>query len=102
MEIDNVHKGSHKKKSVVLRFPSSKDRMWANAPKFRPGQSGYFVLHKVPMGQDAHGKVTAMAAGSPDVQGEYYTALHQEDFQPFQQHGPLHEMFGAAEEPDES
>ena len=102
VEIDNVQKGSHDKKSVTLRFPSSKDRMWADAPKFKPGQSGYFVLHKTPMGQDKQGKVAAMAAGSPEVQDEYYTALHQEDFQPFDHQGPLHEMFGATEEPDES
>ena len=102
VEIDNVHKGSHDKKSVVLRFPSSKDRMWADAPKFRPGQSGYFVLHKVPMGQDSQGKVAAMEAGSPEVQDEYYTALHREDFQPFEHQSPLHEMFGAPEEPGES
>ena len=102
VEIDSVHKGSHDKKSVTLRFPSSKDRMWADAPKFKPGQSGYFVLRKTPMGQDKQGKVVAMAAGSPEVQDEYYTALHGEDFQPFEHEGTLHEMFGAAEEPDES
>jgi hypothetical protein len=102
VEIDSVHKGSHDKKSVTLRFPSSKDRMWADAPKFKPGQSGYFVLHKTPMGQDKQGKVAAMAAGSPEVQDEYYTALHGEDFQPFEHAGTLHEMFGAAEEPGEN
>jgi hypothetical protein len=102
VEIDDVHKGSENKKSIVVRFPNSKDRMWVNAPKFRPGQSGYFVLHKVPMGQDAHGKVAAMEADSPEVQDEYYTALQPEDFQPFEQQGPLKDMFGAAEKPDES
>ena len=102
VEIDNVHKGAHDKKSVVLRFPSSKDRMWANAPKFRPGQSGYFVLHKTPMGQDKHGKVMAMAAGSEGIKDEYYTALHAEDFQPFEHQGPLQEMFSATEEPGET
>ena len=102
VEIDNVHKGAHDKKNVVLRFPSSTDRMWVNAPKFRPGQSGYFVLHKTPMGQDKHGKVMAMAAGSEGVQDEYYTALHKEDFQPLEHHGPLAEMFSATEEPNET
>lgn len=102
VEIDSVHKGSHDKKSITLRFPSSKDRMWVDAPKFKPGQSGYFVLHKTPMGQDKQGKVVAMAASSPEVQHEYYTALHGEDFQPFEHEGTLHEMFGAAKEPVES
>ncbi len=95
VEIDDIHKGSADKKSVVVRFPSSKDRMWADAPKFRPGQTGYFVLHKAPMGIDAHGKVAAMAADSPAVQDEYYTALHEEDFQSFEHQGPLQEMFSS-------
>lgn len=98
VEIDDVHKGSHDKKNVVVRFPSSKDRMWADAPKFRPGQGGYFVLHKTPMGQDAHGKLTALAAGSEGVEDEYYTALHSDDFQPYGHQGPLHEMFSATKE----
>ena len=102
VEIDNVHKGTHDKKNVVLRFPSSKDRMWVNAPKFRPGQTGVFVLHKTPMGQDKHGKVMAMAAGSEGIQDEYYTALHAEDFQPSGHQGPLQEMFSATEEPGEA
>jgi hypothetical protein len=101
VEIDDVHKGSHDKKSVVVRFPSSKDRMWANAPKFRPGQGGYFVLHKTPMGKDAHGQPAAMAVGSEGVK-EYYTAIHQEDFQPYERQGPLHEMFSATKDSDDS
>lgn len=102
VEIDDVHKGSHDKKSVVVRFPSSKDRMWADAPKFRPGQGGYFVLHKTPMGQDAHGRTMAMAAGSKGIEDEYYTALHSEDFQPYERQGPLHEMFSATKDPGDS
>jgi len=54
------------------------------------------------MGQDKHGKVMAMAAGSEGVQDEYYTALHKEDFQPLEHHGPLAEMFSATEEPNET
>jgi hypothetical protein len=102
VEVNNVHKGKYDKKSVVLRFPSSKDRMWAKAPKFRPGQSGYFVMHKTPMGQDKHGKVVAMAAGAEGIQDEYYTALHEDDFQPLEHPGTLHAMFSDTEEPGET
>jgi hypothetical protein len=102
VEIDDVHKGAHDKKNVVVRFPSSKDRMWADAPKFRPGQGGYFVLHKTPMGKDAHGRVAAMAAGSEGVEEEYYTALHSEDFQPFEHQGPLQEMFSSSKDSGDS
>lgn len=101
VEIDDMHKGPTEKKSVVVRFPSSKDRMWADAPKFRPGQSGYFVLHKAPMGINAQGKVAAMAADTIGVQDEYYTALHEDDFQPFEHQGPLNEMFTSAKVSDD-
>src|SRR5437773_3713160 len=46
IQVDEVHKGAHKKKQVVVRFPASSDVMWHGAPKFHPGQQGYFLLHK--------------------------------------------------------
>jgi hypothetical protein len=102
VEIDDVQKGSHSKKNVVVRFPSSKDRMWADAPKFRPGQAGYFVLHKTPMGTDAQGHVAALAADSEEPKEEYYTALHTEDFQPFEHQGPLQDMFSSTKDSDDT
>ena len=46
VEVSQVHKGEHPGKTVVVRFPSSHDRMWFGAPKLAPGQEGHFVLHK--------------------------------------------------------
>src|SRR5436190_11874462 len=50
IEIDDVHKGEHSSKSVVIRFPASTDVRWYKAPKFEPGHQGFFMLrkHKLP------------------------------------------------------
>lgn len=77
VDVDEVHKGQYTKKQVVVRFPSSTDIRWRNAPKFHTGQEGVFLLHK---DQPAEGPATAMAAAAPAP--EEYTALHAADFQP--------------------
>ena len=75
IQIDQVHKGNHKGKTCQLRFPSSTDVMWQSAPKFRPGQEGFFLLHKT-----AKEPIAANAAPAEDT-GEY-VAFHPADFQP--------------------
>ena len=69
VEIDKVHKGVYTAKNVIVRFPSSNDRVWHEAPKLRPGQRGYFLLHKP--------KVALMSSGQ-----EVYTVTRPEDFHP--------------------
>ncbi len=83
VEVDDVHKGRHAKKSVVVRFPASTDVRWYAAPKFRAGQKGFFVLHKEKT-QPAKPARGAAAAAKPKAVGvDVYTALHPTDFQPF-------------------
>jgi hypothetical protein len=83
IDVDDVHKGAHTKKQIVVRFPASKDVRWYKAPKFQPGQQGLFMLHK--------GKADEGAAGGArrgiveDAEPEVYTALHPTDYQPFDQ-----------------
>jgi len=77
--VDEVHKGGRARKQVVVRFPSSSDVRWYQAPKFHAGQEGVFLLHK----QQAGG-ARAKAMGAP-LTGEQYTALHPGDFQPLDQ-----------------
>jgi len=77
--VDEVHKGGRARKQVVVRFPSSSDVRWYQAPKFHAGQEGVFLLHK----QQAGG-ARAKAMGAP-LKGEQYTALHPGDFQPLDQ-----------------
>lgn len=97
IQVDDVHKGSHKKKQVVLRFPASNDVMWYGAPKFHPGQQGFFMLHKpktekpkVKRSRKLRGKeaVTESAVAEPEAgTTEAYTALHAADFQPYGEPG---------------
>ena len=76
IDIDEVHKGSHKKKQVVVRFPSSTDVRWHSAPKFQTGEEGVFMLHKTQL-TPSQAKTAAIALAP-----EEYTALHAADVQP--------------------
>ena len=58
IDVDEVHKGTHTTKQIVVRFPSSTDVRWYNAPKFHTGQEGVFLLHKEQLAG-----TRAMAAG---------------------------------------
>jgi hypothetical protein len=96
VEVDDVHKGAHKKKQVVVCFPASTDVMWYGAPKFHPGQQGYFMLHKSEVEKPKQpktrkrGKTTVVSAAEPeDVTTKAYTALDQMDFQPYHEAGGI-------------
>jgi len=82
VDIDQVHKGQHSKKQVVIRFPSSTDVKWRNAPKFRTGQEGVFLLHKDQMPKSA---VASLALGAAPLDEDQFTALQPADFQPLDQ-----------------
>jgi hypothetical protein len=85
IQVDQVHKGSHKTKTAEVRFPNSQDVMWHDAPKFHAGQEGFFILHK-----SEKEKVAAKAAPTKDA-GEY-VALHAVDFQPFDEPGGIRNL----------
>src|SRR5215467_15119388 len=92
VEVDDVHKGKHTKKKVIVRFPASKDVMWYNAPKFHPGQQGHFMLQKTtpekpPKGSKAAKKTAAAAAPAETM--DTYVALDPLDFQPYSQPGGI-------------
>ncbi len=76
IEVDQVHKGQHSKKQVVVRFPSSTDVRWHKAPKFHAGQEGVFLLHRKQLAP------RTMAKAAVPIGPEEYTALHAADFQP--------------------
>jgi hypothetical protein len=93
VEVDDVHKGDHKKKQVVIRFPASHDVMWYNAPKFHPGQQGHFLLTKAkstkPTKTKKAGKKAAAAGAKAVTPTETYVALDPLDFQPYSEPGGL-------------
>jgi hypothetical protein len=58
-------------KTVDVVFPTSKDIVWVNSPRFREGQQGVWILNPIP-----GGKFKAFAAPSPNT----YTSLRDQDF----------------------
>jgi len=84
VEVEDVHKGAQKKKTIVVRFPASRDRVWSEAPKLRAGQEGYFVLHK--------------CKGEPDA--ATYAVLHAGDFESFSRPRTLHALIRLARPTD--
>jgi hypothetical protein len=85
IQVDAVHKGKHQGKTATVRFPSSQDVMWHDAPKFHAGQEGFFMLHKTDEG--AAGVRAALVTDKGD-----YVALHPGDFQPFDQPSGIKEL----------
>jgi hypothetical protein len=94
VEVDDVHKGSHTPKTVVIRFPGSHDIMWHDAPKFRPGQEGHFMLHREGGAERAAESATATATGRAAAGEQFYTALHPEDFQSIEQPEGIKTLIG--------
>ena len=95
--IDERHKGGGGQNQMVIQFPSSTDVRWYKAPKFTPGQQGYFMLHKSKVTKSTKVKKAGARAGlamhlavegKPEVE-EVYTALHPEDFQPYSEPGGI-------------
>jgi hypothetical protein len=93
VEVNEVHKGSPGKKQIVVRFPASTDVMWYAAPKFHPGQQGYFMLQKEEGGHSktkrAKKSVRKSAAAAEAETKEVYTALDPADFQPEHEPGGI-------------
>jgi hypothetical protein len=90
IQVDQVHKGSHKGKTAEVRFPNSQDVMWHDAPKFHPGQEGFFILHKSE-------KVKVAAKSAPTKDAGDYVAFHSVDFQPFDEPGGIRNLIGLSD-----
>ena len=94
IQVDEVLKGSHQEKQVVVRFPASSDVMWHGAPKFEAGQQGYFILHKPESKKSTtkgarkrRGKARGTAAEKAGKTAEYFLARDSADFQPYNEPG---------------
>jgi hypothetical protein len=96
VDVSGVFKGP-KQKKVVVRFPSSTDVRWRNAPRFRKGQQGTWLLQPAsPL--PVTGKATAAAAAPSG----YYTALDPNDFHPAAQASVVRAMLPAELSPKTS
>lgn len=98
--VNAVHKGEHADNEVVVRFPSSTDVKWYKAPKFRPGQQGFFMLHKDATPKQEGAKAVAfMAMVNADETEDVLLALHPADFQPLDRPGGVRNLIAALPEP---
>jgi hypothetical protein len=78
--VHSMLKGSPEK-TVIVIFPSTKDRMWAKAPKCTVGQSGTWLLHTgVQLAEDA--KILLTPEQFRGEKTTAYTSLRPVDFQP--------------------
>jgi hypothetical protein len=88
IEVHDVHKGEHDRRNIVINFPASTDVRWYKAPKFEPGQQGFFMLRKTRVEEKPSARKGARGITGEPLQRETteaYTALHPEDFQPYQE-----------------
>jgi len=90
IQVDQVHQGTHTGKTAEVRFPDSQDVMWHDAPKFHPGQEGFFILHKSE-------KVKVAAKSAPTKDAGEYVAFHPVDFQPFDEPGGIRNLIGLSD-----
>jgi hypothetical protein len=74
IEVGGVEKGSASAKQIIVKYPRSKDELWAEAPKFREGEEGAWLL-----------QLDQTEKGSARLRTTGYTALHPLDFQPKEQ-----------------
>ena len=92
IQVDEVHKGTLRKDTVSVRFPSSQDVMWHDAPKFQPGQEGFFLLHTP---DEAGEKRAAPARGALVQDRGEFVAPRTADFQPFSEPGGVRNVIGS-------
>jgi hypothetical protein len=97
VDVSGVFKGPTQKK-VVVRFPSSTDVRWRNAPHFKKGQQGTWLLQPAAP-TPVTGKATAAVAGPARAPSSYYTALDPNDFHPAAQASVVQAMLPAAQSP---
>ena len=96
VDVSAVHKGPRQNK-VVVRFPTSTDVRWRNAPKFKKGEKGTWLLHTplhTPLAPSARAARAPAAklklGGAPPA--EVYTALDPNDFHPAGESSALRAM----------
>lgn len=87
IQVEQVHKGTHKSKTAEVRFPSSTDVMWHEAPKFHTGQEGFFILHK-------SSREAKAARSAPTEDAGEYVAFHPADYQAFNEADGIRNLIG--------
>jgi hypothetical protein len=77
VQVESVLKGSWREKTIAVVFPQSTDERWLLSPKFKPGQTGIWLL--------SHQGSTGLSESS-------WFALSPLDFQPLEQRELIHKL----------
>jgi len=91
IQVDEVHKGALGQDTVSVRFPASTDVMWYDAPKFHPGQEGFFLLHR----PSAAARTISREREGPLEDAGEYVVLRPADFQPLVEAGTVRRAIDA-------
>lgn len=94
IRVQSMLKGSPAEKTIIVIFPSTDDRMWAEAPKCTVGQSGTWLLH---IGAQLAGDRAKILLTPEQFHGQSitaYTSLRPEDFQPKDPAGNNEKLIG--------
>jgi hypothetical protein len=81
IDVQSDLKGEPSENLVIVTFPSTDDRAWAESPKFTAGETGIWLLH----GQQVAKETVGILLAPEKFHGreiKVYTTLHPEDFQP--------------------
>jgi hypothetical protein len=96
VRVTQVHKGTHRGREVVVRYPASDDVRWFRAPKLQAGQKGVFALQKIDAAEPATtARAMARAATAPD----HYSALDAADVQPLERQEEIAQLVASAAPP---
>jgi hypothetical protein len=100
IEVTDVERGTDIPKQIVVRFPSSSDVRWYDAPKFRPGQEGVFLLKKESKKKKTAAATRSRARATTAKQKagtKLYTAMGAASFQPLQKVETIRTLIKAAQ-----
>jgi hypothetical protein len=78
-------RGGNKEALVMVIFPASRDIMWFNSPKLKPGLEGVFITHKPEKDQELLLRATGVTAFMEKQPAELVT--HPFDFLPASEEG---------------
>jgi len=82
ISVQSVLKGDQSEKKLLVVFPNTDDRMWAESPKFKAGQRGTWLLHSGAQLAENRANILLTPEQFRGQQLRAYTALRPEDFQP--------------------
>lgn len=80
IRVQSILKGDPSEKAVLVVFPSTDDRLWAQSPKFKVGDKGIWLLHRGQLSEE-RSKVLFKSEAFDGGELSVYTALKPEDFQ---------------------